>query len=196
MRHRKRNAKLGRKGDHRNAMLANLVCSLILHRRVTTTLAKAKAARPVAEKMLTLGKKGTLHHRRLAVARLHQEDAVRLLFNELAPLHKDRPGGYTRIVRLGQRQGDAARMAILEWVDEGYTGATTQTEKPAVKPAEPAVSPAPEKQPEREAAPTAPAGAAAEVGEMPAESEAGEPQNEASDGGAAGSAGEQPKKPD
>jgi len=119
MRHRKRTAKLGRKGEHRNAMLANLVCSLILHRRVTTTLAKAKAARSMAEKMVTLAKKGDIHRRRLAVARLHQEDAVRILFKEIAPLHKDRNGGYTRIVKLHPRQGDAAPMAILEWVEDG-----------------------------------------------------------------------------
>ncbi len=117
MRHLKRTAKLGRTGEHRNAMLANLVCSLIKHRRVTTTLAKAKAARSVAEKMVTLGKHGTLHDRRLAAARLHQEDAVKILFNEIAPTQKDRHGGYTRIVRLNQRQGDAAQKAILEWVD-------------------------------------------------------------------------------
>src|SRR5512141_26577 len=117
MRHLKRTAKLGRTGEHRNAMLANLVCSLIKHKRVTTTLAKAKAARSVAEKMVTLGKKGTIHHRRLAAARLHQEDAVKTLFNEIAPAQKDRNGGYTRIVKLSQRQGDAARLAILEWVD-------------------------------------------------------------------------------
>jgi large subunit ribosomal protein L17 len=98
-------------------MLANLVCSLIKHRRITTTLAKAKAARSVAEKMVTLGKSGSIHDRRLAAARLHQEDAVRVLFNEIAPTQKDRPGGYTRIVRLNQRQGDAAQLAILEWVD-------------------------------------------------------------------------------
>jgi large subunit ribosomal protein L17 len=135
MRHLKRTAKLGRTGQHRNMMLANLVCSLIKHRRVTTTLAKAKAARSVAEKMVTLGKGGTLHHRRLAAARLHQntrsqhatkearekwrknEDVVRILFDELAPAFKERNGGYTRIVRLNQRQGDAAQLAIIEWVD-------------------------------------------------------------------------------
>ncbi len=117
MRHLKRTAKLGRKSEHRNAMLANLVCSLIKHKRVTTTLAKAKAARTLAEKMVTLGKNGTIHDRRLAVARLHQEDAVRMLFNDIAPLQKDRPGGYTRIMRLNQRVGDAAQLAILEWVD-------------------------------------------------------------------------------
>src|SRR6266571_7207409 len=117
MRHLKRTAKLGRTGQHRNAMLANLVCSLIKHKRVTTSLAKAKAARSVAEKMVTLGKHGSLHDRRLAVARLHQEDIVKILFNEIAPAQKERRGGYTRIVRLNQRQGDAGQRAILEWVD-------------------------------------------------------------------------------
>jgi len=117
MRHLKRTAKLGRTGQHRNAMLANLVCSLILHKRVTTTLAKAKAARSVAEKMVTLGKRATLQTRRLAAARLHQEDAVKILFNQIAPAQKERSGGYTRITRLNQRQGDAGQLAILEWVD-------------------------------------------------------------------------------
>src|SRR5262252_3313040 len=121
MRHLKRTAKLGRTSGHRNAMLANLVCSLILHKRVITTLAKAKAARSVAEKMVTLGKRGTIHDRRLAVARLHQEDAVKVLFAEIAPAQKERPGGYTRIVRLNQRQGDASQRAILEWVDVSAT---------------------------------------------------------------------------
>ena len=117
MRHLKRTAKLGRSPEHRNAMLANLVCSLIEHRRVTTTLAKAKAARSVAEKMVTLGKKGTLQHRRLAVARLHQEKAAKILFKEIAPAFKDRKSGYTRIIKMNQRIGDAAQRAILEWVD-------------------------------------------------------------------------------
>jgi large subunit ribosomal protein L17 len=117
MRHLKRTAKLGRTGQHRNAMLANLVCSLIQHKRVTTTLAKAKAARSVAEKLVTLGKKGTLHARRLAAARLRQEDAAKTLFTDIAPAFKDRHGGYTRIVQMNQRQGDASQRAILEWVD-------------------------------------------------------------------------------
>jgi large subunit ribosomal protein L17 len=117
MRHLKRTAKLGRTGEHRNAMLANLVCSLIEHKRVTTTLAKAKAARSVAEKMVTLGKRGTIHDRRLAASRLHQEDIVKILFDEIAPAQKDRRGGYTRIVRLEQRPGDAAQLAMLEWVE-------------------------------------------------------------------------------
>ena len=118
MRHLKRTAKLGRTGEHRNAMLANLVCSLIKHKRVQTTLAKAKAARSVAEKMVTLGKAGTVADRRLAAARLRNDEAAtKILFNELAPVFKERRGGYTRIVKLNQRQGDAAQLAILEWVD-------------------------------------------------------------------------------
>jgi len=119
MRHLKRTAKLGRTGTHRNRMLGNMVCSLIKHRRIITTVAKAKVARSVAEKMITLGKAGTLHDRRLASARLFQdEEAVRILFNEIAPTQKDRRGGYTRIIRIAQkRPGDAAEMAILEFVD-------------------------------------------------------------------------------
>ena len=105
MRHLKRTAKLGRSPEHRNAMLANLVCSLIEHKRVTTTFAKAKAARSVAEKMVSLGKKGKLHHRRLAVARLHQEAAAKILFKEIAPAFKERNGGYTRIIKLGAAPG-------------------------------------------------------------------------------------------
>jgi large subunit ribosomal protein L17 len=137
MRHLKRTAKLGRTGSHRNAMLSNLVCSLIKHHRVTTTLAKAKAARSVAEKMVTLGKSGTLHDRRLAVARLKQEDAVRILFKEIAPACKDRPGGYTRIMKLGQRQGDAATEAILEWVDAPLAPAATPAPETASATAKP-----------------------------------------------------------
>jgi large subunit ribosomal protein L17 len=150
MRHLKRTAKLGRTSEHRNAMLANLVCSLIKHKRIQTTLAKAKAARPVAEKMVTLGKAGTLHARRLAAARLRNhgktlhrrkadreawrqnEDVVRILFEELAPGFKDRHGGYTRIIRMGTRQGDAGQTAILEWVDRAVAPATTEVAAPAV----------------------------------------------------------------
>lgn len=138
MRHLKRTAKLGRTGEHRNAMLANLVCSLIKHKRITTTLARAKAARSVAEKMVTLGKKGTIHDRRRAASRLHQEDAVKILFNEIAPAQKDRPGGYTRIVKMHQRPGDASQLAILEWVDMSVVGEAPAAEKPAeeTKPAD------------------------------------------------------------
>ena len=131
MRHLKRTAKLGRQFEHRNAMLANMVCSLIIHKRITTTLAKAKAARSVAEKMVTLGKSGTLSDRRLAVARLHQEGAAKILFKEIAPVFKDRKGGYTRIIRLNQRQGDAAQRAILEWVEVPVTEAPAPAKKEA-----------------------------------------------------------------
>jgi large subunit ribosomal protein L17 len=127
MRHLKRTAKLGRTSEHRNAMLANMVCSLIIHRRITTSLAKAKAARSVAEKLVTLGKSGTVHDRRLAVARLHQEDAAKILFTEIAPAFKARNGGYTRILRLNQRNGDASQRAILEWVDLPVEAADTTT---------------------------------------------------------------------
>jgi large subunit ribosomal protein L17 len=98
-------------------MLANLVASLILHKRVKTTLAKAKAARPLAEKLVTLGKTGTLHARRLAVAKIGQKDVVSTLFKDIAPGFKDRQGGYTRIIKLGPRQSDSAPIAFLEWVD-------------------------------------------------------------------------------
>jgi len=133
MRHLKRTAKLGRTGEHRNAMLANLVCSLIKHKRVTTTLAKAKAARSVAEKLVTLGKNGTVHDRRLAVARLHQEDAAKILFDEIAPAQKTRRGGYTRIIMLGTRQGDAGQKAILEFVDLPAETPVVAEAKPAAE---------------------------------------------------------------
>jgi large subunit ribosomal protein L17 len=131
MRHLKRTAKLGRTSQHRNMMLANLVCSLITENRVTTTVAKAKAARSVAEKMVTLAKAGTLHDQRLCVARLRQKDAVSRLFKELAPLFKERRGGYTRIMRLNQRRGDSAQMAILEWVELPISAPEPVAAKPA-----------------------------------------------------------------
>ena len=117
MRHRKKTVKLGRTSAHRNELLANLVCGLIEHRRIKTTLAKAKAARVLAEKMITLGKKGTLASRRQAIATLKQEQLVRVLFDEIAPGFKDRSGGYTRILKLGRRISDSSQMALLEWVE-------------------------------------------------------------------------------
>src|SRR5947208_9293895 len=117
MRHRKKTLKLGRKAEHRKALLANQVCSLIEHQRIATTLAKAKAVRPLAEKMVTLGKNGSIHARRTALAVLRQKDAVKKLFDEIAPRTADRNGGYTRIVKLGQRKSDSAPVAYLEWVD-------------------------------------------------------------------------------
>jgi large subunit ribosomal protein L17 len=117
MRHQKRTRKLSRTSQHRDALLANLVASLIIHKRIKTTLAKAKAARPLAEKLVTLGKSGTLHDRRLAIAKIGQKDAVATLFKSIAPSFKDRNGGYTRIIKLGPRNSDSAKIALLEWVD-------------------------------------------------------------------------------
>jgi large subunit ribosomal protein L17 len=117
MRHQKKTIKLGRKAGHRKALLANQVCSLIEHQRIRTTLAKAKAVRPLAEKMVTLGKKGSIHARRTAFAVLRQKDAVKKLFDDIAPRSAERNGGYTRIIKLGQRKSDAAPVAYLEWVD-------------------------------------------------------------------------------
>jgi large subunit ribosomal protein L17 len=117
MRHQKKTLKLGRTAEHRKALLANQVCSLIEHQRIKTTLAKAKAVRPLAEKMVTLGKKGSLHARRTALAVLRQKGAVKKLFEDIAPRSADRNGGYTRIVKLGARKSDAAPVAFIEWVD-------------------------------------------------------------------------------
>ncbi len=117
MRHQKKTVKLGRTAEHRKALLANQVCSLIEHQRIKTTLAKAKAVRPLAEKMVTLGKKGSLHARRTALAVLRQKDAVKKLFEDIAPRSASRNGGYTRIVKLGARKSDSAPVAFIEWVD-------------------------------------------------------------------------------
>jgi large subunit ribosomal protein L17 len=117
MRHQKKTVKLGRTAEHRKALLANQVCSLIEHQRIKTTLAKAKAVRPLAEKMVTLGKQGSVHARRTALAVLRQKNAVKKLFDDIAPRSADRKGGYTRIIRLGVRKSDAAKVAFLEWVD-------------------------------------------------------------------------------
>jgi len=117
MRHQKKTVKLGRTAEHRKALLANQVCSLIQHERIKTTLAKAKAVRPLAEKMVTLGKNGSFHARRTALAVLRQKDAVRLLFEDIAPRATNRNGGYTRIIKLGARKSDSAEVAFIEWVD-------------------------------------------------------------------------------
>lgn len=173
MRHLKRTAKLGRTGEHRNAMLANMVCCLIKSKRITTTLAKAKVLRPVVEKLVTLGRRGNraveaaataddkkkaafiaenVHCRRLVAARVRQharthfigtptvkgkvlrakwrenEDVVHILFDKIAPLFKTRNGGYTRILKLGERRGDAAQLAIIEFV-ENETAAPVEASK-------------------------------------------------------------------
>jgi large subunit ribosomal protein L17 len=132
MRHNRKVPKLQRRADHRRALLSNLVCSLIEHHRIRTTLAKAKAVRPLAEKMLTLGKRGDLHARRIAVATLKNKDAVKKLFDEVAKAAADRQGGYTRIIKLGTRPSDSAPMAFIEWVDVSVkAAATTEPAAPA-----------------------------------------------------------------
>lgn len=117
MKHGRKIVKLQRKQDHRDALLMNLACSLVEHRRIRTTLAKAKALRPYAEKLVTLGKRGTLHARRVALSTLRHKDVVKKLFEEIAVASKDRVGGYTRITKLVQRRSDSAPMAYIEWVD-------------------------------------------------------------------------------
>lgn len=117
MRHARSGKKLGRDSAHRKALYSNLAGALIEHGRIQTTEAKAKAVKPFAERMITLGKRGDIHARRLALAALRSNDVVHQLFADVAPRFADRPGGYTRIVKLGPRQGDAAHMVYLELVD-------------------------------------------------------------------------------
>ena len=117
MKHARSGKKLGRDSAHRKALYSNLVGALVEHGRIRTTEAKAKAVKPLAEKMITLGKRGDLHARRQALAQLRSQDVVHQLFAEVAPRFADRPGGYTRIVKIGPRQGDAAEMVYLELVD-------------------------------------------------------------------------------
>ena len=138
MRHRSKTAKLKRTASHRKALLSNLACSLIEHGRIKTTLGKAKALRPVAEKLVTLAKRDDLHSRRLAIAYLHQKETVKKLFAEVAPASKDRQGGYCRITKLGARMTDSAQMAIIEWVDQPAETEAVDTEAAAA--AEPVVA--------------------------------------------------------
>jgi large subunit ribosomal protein L17 len=133
MRHTKKTIKLGRKSEHRNLLLANQVCSLIEHSRIRTTLAKAKAVRPFAERMITLGKRNDLHARRLAFAFLRQKEAVRKLFADVAPRSGSRQGGYVRIIKLGPRASDSALMAYIEWVDQPLVEEKPVPEKETAK---------------------------------------------------------------
>jgi len=124
MRHLKHTFKIGRTTEHREAMLRNMVCSLFQAGRIKTTLTKAKEARRLAEKMITLGKNGNLAARRNAISQLHQPDVVHTLFAEIAPRFSTRPGGYTRIIRIGPRIGDAADMCFLELIPAEVAAAT------------------------------------------------------------------------
>ena len=117
MRHQRKGRKLGRDASHRKALYANLTASLIEHGRIKTTVAKAKEVRPVAEEMITLGRRGDVPARRQALKFLRSQDVVHKLFSDVGPRFAERPGGYSRIVKLGPRQGDAAEMAYLELVD-------------------------------------------------------------------------------
>ncbi len=159
MRHGVKKPKLQRKASHRKALLANQACSLISHGRITTTLAKAKALRPYIEKLITLGKNGSLHARRQALATIPQPKCVAKLFGEIAEATANRQGGYTRIVKLGQRKTDSAPMALIEIIDLPQLSlpvapsTTTGSATTDVAPAAPAAVEAP----------------AAEVAEAPAE---------------------------
>ena len=117
MRHGNSNRKLNRTHEHRKAMFANMVCSLIEHEQIQTTLPKAKELKKIVDKYITLGKKGSLHSRRQAISRLKQNSAVIKLFETLAPRYKERNGGYTRVLKAGFRYGDAAPLAVIELVD-------------------------------------------------------------------------------
>jgi len=133
MRHRVATFKIGRSSAHRRAMLANMVSSLFTHGQIETTLVKAKEARRFAEKLITIGKKGDLHRRRLAVSKLRDKSAVKLLFDEIAPAYAERNGGYTRILKLGVRRGDAAEMCLLQLVKEEAAVKPAKPVKPAKK---------------------------------------------------------------
>ena len=117
MRHGNAHRKLNRKPEHRKAMFANMAAALIKHEQIVTTLPKAKDLRPVVEKLITLGKRGDLHARRLAMSQLRDEDMVRKLFAVLGPRYQERQGGYTRVLKAGFRYGDNAPLAVIEFVD-------------------------------------------------------------------------------
>ncbi len=136
MRHRNAGRKLGRNSSHRKAMLRNMVTSLFEHERIQTTDAKAKEVRRVAEKYITLGKRGGLHARRQALSFIRSKAVVAKLFDEISPRFSERPGGYTRILKLGNRKGDNAPVSILELVQETYAPRAKTKKRPSAKPAE------------------------------------------------------------
>ena len=164
MRHNKAVNHLGRKSGHRKALLSNMASSLILHKRITTTVAKAKALKPYVEPLVTKSKEDTTHSRRVVFSYLKNKEAVTELFRTIAPKIADRPGGYLRILHLGFRKGDAADMALIEFVDFNEAALATGTKKEAKKttrrsrakkaeaaPAAPAAEPeAPQEEPKAE----------------------------------------------
>jgi len=117
VRHRKKGRKLSRTPSHRKATLRNMAASLFLHERIETTTAKAKELRPYAERLITLARRGDVHSRRLAARKIHDRDVLGKLFDDIAPRFAQRPGGYTRILKVGNRKGDAADMSLIELVD-------------------------------------------------------------------------------
>ena len=157
MRHLKAGRKLGRNASHRLALMRNLARALFEHERIITTVAKAKAVRPFVEKLITLAKKGTLHARRLALARLPDRDTVAKLFSEYGPRFQDRPGGYTRIIKRHERRlGDAGPTAFLELLKAGETKVRTKAPPPAPAPRITPAEPTAEATPPPETPPAAP----------------------------------------
>jgi large subunit ribosomal protein L17 len=150
VRHAHHGKKLGRDSAHRKALYANLAGALIEHGRIKTTVTKAKAVKPIAEQMITLGRRGDIHARRQATAFLRSKDIVHRLFTEVAPSFASRPGGYARIVKLGPRPGDSAEMAYLELVTDPVTPKTRETPAVEEPDTEPAAEPVAESEPEDE----------------------------------------------
>jgi large subunit ribosomal protein L17 len=196
VRHARAGKKLGRDSAHRKALYSNLAGALIEHGRIKTTVTKAKAVKPHVEHMITLGRRGDLHARRQATAFLRSRDVVHKLFADVAPLFKDRPGGYTRIIKIGTRPGDSAEMAYIELVDDEYVATQREERTPEPVAEQPVVVPdipveAAEELPETEEELVEDPEAAAEVlatEEAPAEDAEAEPAAEAE--------GEEPKASD
>jgi len=191
VRHQRHGKKLGRDSAHRKALYANLAGALIEHGRIKTTVTKAKAVKPHVEHMITLGRRGDLHARRQATAFLRSRDVVHKLFADVAPLFKDRPGGYTRIIKIGTRAGDSAEMAYIELVDEEYVATQREERTP-----DPVVVPEPETEEEPEAsAAEAETEEPAEDDAAEAEEPAAEPDEVSDTAETAADAGEEPEAP-
>jgi large subunit ribosomal protein L17 len=188
VRHGSHGKKLGRDSAHRKALYSNLAGAVIEHGRIKTTITKAKAVKPIAEQMITLGRRGDLHARRQATAFLRSRDVVHKLFAELGPRFKDRPGGYARIIKIGPRPGDAAEMAYLELVEDELTP------KPRRSAAQASPAPAPEEAADAESEvelPEADADGEAEAeAEQPADEAAGVDGEAAAEGESGGGADE------